>query len=168
MANNPFEMSIGSSNPYFGLVDKNPFPKGAFEGGSYPGGSYPGFPSGGSSSSGSSGGGFSGQYDKWKSALEMAQMARMFGQQEDDNQFKATGFGSGDNMGGGYFSKIDDDTGLIGFKHPGIAGVINHPQKQKSKGFFERLAGAGMGFMQGAATGTPHMAGVGAAAGFLS
>ena len=165
MANNPFEMSIGSSNPYFGLVDKNPFPKGAFEGGSYPGGSYPGFPSGGSSSSGSSGGGFSGQYDKWKSALEMAQMAKMFGQQEDDNQFKATGFGSGDNMGGGYFSKIDDDTGLIGFKHPGIAGVIDHPRKQKSRGLLGTLGSVATG-LAGAGVLGPwgYVAGMGAQA----
>ena len=143
------------SNPYFDLVDKNPY--GAFGGdsvgrggGSYPG--FPSFPSSGSSSSSSSGGGFSGQYDKWKSALEMAQMAKMFGQQEDDNQFKATGFGSGDNMGGGYFNKIDNDTGIIGFKHPGIAGIVHHPRKQKSRGLLGTLGGvatglAGMGVL---------------------
>ena len=42
------------------------------------------------------------------------------------------------------------------------------PPKEKSKGLLSRFAGAAKGFLTGAATGTPHMAGVGAVGGFMA
>jgi len=42
------------------------------------------------------------------------------------------------------------------------------PPKEKSKSFFNRITNAGLGFLKGAATGTPHMAGVGAVGGFMA
>lgn len=41
-------------------------------------------------------------------------------------------------------------------------------ESTESGGVLKRIAGAGMGFLQGAATGMPHLAGVGAVAGALS
>ena len=47
------------------------------------------------------------------------------------------------------------------------AMVIPGAEAPQSKSFLQRLAGAGKGFLMGAATGQPHMAGVGAFGGFF-
>ena len=90
------------------------------------------------------------------------------------NEFlKALQAFSSNNSGGG-FTSISPEFGVYEFDKPGAK--VTETTKSEGGGGGSRstgsriggaLAGAGSGFMAGASTGLPHMAGVGAVAGGL-
>jgi hypothetical protein len=74
---------------------------------------------------------------------------------------ESKGVGGSSSKGG-----MTDDLTIV--HHPGAGyGPMFIPGQQGRSGLGGALAGAASGFMQGAATGMPHMAGIGAVAGGL-
>ena len=102
--------------------------------------------------------------DSWQDAYFKAQMAKSMA-----GSFNKVGASGGSGAVGNLpnpATKLIQPFNTADGSWGNIAGIYNHPQQQ-GKGIMDRIAGAGMGFLKGAATGMPHMAGVGAVAGAL-
>ena len=117
----------------------------------------------------SSSGGYTSNFGKWAEALNKSNIFKQSSQ--NAKQGYQGGWAQPFAQGSGAnYQSMGEGKGIYTFPAAKIAGIVNHPIQQQSSGggFFDRLAGGVKGFMQGAMTGQPHMAGVGAAAGFLS
>ena len=107
---------------------------------------------------------------QWGNIFSALEKANSWKNKEEQSGYGG-GFGQGFKGGpisGGSYQDLGKGKGIFQYQHAPMAGVIHPAQKQKSKGFFDRVLNAGFGFTKGALTGQPHMAGIGAAQGFLA
>ena len=103
--------------------------------------------------------------DSWQDAYFKAQLAKSMGG-SFDKVGTSGGSGGSSNLPNPSTKMIQPFNTADG-SWSNIAGIYNHPEP-KGKSFLDRVVGGITGFAKGALTGQPHMAGVGAAAGFLS
>ena len=105
---------------------------------------------------------YTSQFSKMIDAANKAQMWKKLTSGGGYKGGFAQGMGGSPISGGGYQS-LGKGKGIFQYQPAQIAGIINHPQKQKSGGF--SIGGAVKGLVTGLSTGIPHMGAVGAVAG---